>query len=288
MSIKVDLARTAYQAAIQERTRAGVSPSDTVCVVDLVQKRDVEVRFYDIPSMEGMYYHDGDSRPLILVSSCRPRGRRAFNCAHEYGHHVFNHGNRVDEVINSTQKAWDKDEFLADCFAGYLLMPKLAVSRLFTERGWKPDTCTPEQIFTVAGQLGVGYESLLIHMTQALKILSLTRCKDLRTVTPKQIKQNLIGFDNTGEVVTVDEFWIHKPVDLCVGDLIVLPTGTMVEGSNLRPLAQNRENCIFEAAFPGLARAYSKITNWATHIRIAKIKFEGLAKYRHFPEIDNE
>ena len=141
MDSKIELARKAYTVAIQERKRAGIGLTSAICVFDLIHKAGVEVRFQNISSMEGLYYNDG--KPLILISSCRPRGRVAFNCAHEYGHHIFNHGARIDEVIDSTsKKTWEPDEFLADCFAGFFLMPKIAISKAFAVRGWDVKGCT--------------------------------------------------------------------------------------------------------------------------------------------------
>ena len=99
MSTRIELARKAYTAAIQERRRAKIDPASPICVFDFIYNFNIEVRFQNISSLEGLYYNDGN--PLILVSSCRPRGRMAFNCAHEYGHHIFDHGNRVDEVLDS-------------------------------------------------------------------------------------------------------------------------------------------------------------------------------------------
>src|SRR3546814_6969436 len=36
--------------------------------------------------------------PRIHLSARRPLPRRAYNCAHELGHHVFAHGSSIDEL----------------------------------------------------------------------------------------------------------------------------------------------------------------------------------------------
>ena len=43
----------------------------------------------------------------------------------------------IDELVEQWDKPrFDPKEFTADCFAGALLMPKMAVSRAFAVRGW--------------------------------------------------------------------------------------------------------------------------------------------------------
>ena len=79
--------------ALRVRTRAGLGLEEAVCVYDLAEHLGIEVRFTDIPSMEGMYYLA--SEPSIILSSLRPPGRRVFTCAHELGHHS-NGGNCSD------------------------------------------------------------------------------------------------------------------------------------------------------------------------------------------------
>ena len=117
------------------RQGAGYGLSDAICVYDLAQRLGIEVRFMDTPSMEGMYY--GGSDPYIIISSLRPPGRRAFTCAHELGHHIRGDGMHVDELVEQRKRpVIDPNEFAADCFAGALLMPKMAVERAFAIRKW--------------------------------------------------------------------------------------------------------------------------------------------------------
>ncbi len=287
MSTKVKLARKAHRAAIQERRRAKIGPASSICVCDLMYHFGIEVRFQNISSMEGLYYND--ENPLILLSSCRPRGRLAFTCAHEYGHHVFAHGNRIDEVIDSvSKKQWDPDEFLADCFAGFLLMPKLAVCKAFTSRGWKIDECTPEQTFAVSGHIGVGYQSLLTHMYRSLGLISSRSFQRLSRVSPKILKSAIAGVEHSGELILLDKYWGEKPVDLCVGDILVVPSQTILEATRMEFIATCPHGLLYRAVAQGIDRAQNEAERWASHIRVSRLHFEGLAQYRHFPEVDHE
>jgi len=287
MSFRRALAQQAYVAAIRERHAVGKQPHEAVCVFDCAEQRGIEVRFKDIPSLEGMYYSDED-RPLILVSSCRPRGRRAYNCAHEYGHHVFGHGTRIDELgSHQTGADGDDEEFLADFFAGSFLMPKSAVDRAFATRKWSPASCTPEQAFVVAGWLGVGYETLLTHMLYSLRLLSHSRFDALNKTTPKDIKGGILGKQHAKELILVDRQWEHKAVDISVGDMIVLPPGCLVDGLRVESEGTCAQGTLVRGLQHGMGRAYCPRTDWAVHIRVSKEDFEGLSKYRHFPEPDD-
>jgi Zn-dependent peptidase ImmA (M78 family) len=286
MSTRIELARKAYTAAIQERRRAEIGPGSSICIFDLIYQFGIEVRFQNISSMEGLYYNDGN--PLILVSSCRPRGRMAFNCAHEYGHHVFGHGSRVDEVLDSaSKKQWDKDEFIADCFAGFLLMPKLAVCKAFTVRSWKVNECTPEQAFAVSGYMGVGYQSLLTHMHRSIKIISSSHFEQLNKLSPKMLKSKLSDFEHTGEVILLDKYWGEKPVDLCIGDILIVPPQTVIEQTCMQLVKTETNGSIYRAISQGIDRAQNEAEKWASHIRVSRVHFEGLVQYRHFPEPDH-
>ncbi len=50
------IAMQAVAKALRMRRSAGYGLDSAVCVYDLAQRLDIEVRFLDIPSMEGMYY----------------------------------------------------------------------------------------------------------------------------------------------------------------------------------------------------------------------------------------
>ena len=225
---------------------------------------------------------------MILISSCRPRGRRAFNCAHEYGHHVFRHGTKIDEFAShQAGTEGDQEEFLADCFAGSFLMPKSAVDRAFAMRKWNLASCTPQQAFVVAGWLGVGYETLLTHMLYSLRLLSRGQFDLLKKTTPKDIKSGILGEQHAKELILVDRHWEHKAADISVGDMILLPADCLVEGASLQSAGTCTRGMLVRGLQPGMGRAYCPTSGWAVHIRVSKENFEGLARYRHFPEPDD-
>lgn len=167
-----DLARHAVARAAAVRDRFDVPLTAAVNVIDMCieqYKPKILVRFKDI-SMEGVYLREPN--PEIWIG-LRPLVRRVYNCAHELGHHEFGHGSTFDElqVKGAGAPPFVANEYLANTFAAYLLMDRLAVAHAFTVRGWKAETATPTQCFAVACSLGVGYKTLAKHLAYGMKLV---------------------------------------------------------------------------------------------------------------------
>lgn len=224
------IARQATAAALRMRRSAGYGLDGAICAYDLAQRLGVEVRFIDIPSMEGMYY--GASEPAIIISSMRPPGRQAFTCAHELGHHSRGDGTQVDKLVEQRQRPkFDPKEFAADCFAGALLMPKMAVDRAFALREWKIQECTPGQVYTISNYFGVGYTTLIHHMRSALLLLPDAHADALLKVRPQQAQALAFGRETTDTIWIVDAHWRDRAIDVDVGDLIFVHGQPGSEGS---------------------------------------------------------
>ena len=280
------IARQAMAAALRTRLSLGYGLEHAVCVYDLAEELGVEVRFLDVPSMEGMY--SSASGPTIIVSSLRPPGRRAFTCAHELGHHNRRDGVEIDELVEQWDKPrFDPKEFAADCFAGALLMPKMAVSRAFAVRGWSMEECTPEQAYMVAGYFGVGYTTLIHHMRGALQVLPGTRAQALLKVSPRKAQSLLLGWQTSQTVVVVDSHWAGRAVDVEVGDLILVKGGAQSDGECLEPSPDVEHGWLYRAARPGIGRLEAG-TTWSTFVRVSRRDYVGRAPYRHWEGAGDE
>jgi hypothetical protein len=276
-----DLARRAVTEALRLRCRRGHGADQPVCPIDLALDEGVDLRLESIKSLEGMYTPDG---PLIILGSLRPQGRRSYTCAHELGHHVFGHGLRIDELLEGEPEPARKDEaeYIADRFAAALLMPKLAVLHAFAARAWEIRTSTPEQIYTIAGLLGVGYTTLLGYLEGTLRSLSSSAARQLRKTSPKAIRTRVLGTDTASGLIIVDEFWSGRPVDAEVGDAIVVPSGMSLNGDAVEHVRDG----LLRAKAPGSARLRGRGLN--VEVRITRRAFTGLAVYRHLEEADDD
>lgn len=285
MTRKQRLARDALQRALAVRSDVDVPSNVPVCVFDLAVKRGVDVWFKALPSMEGMYSRS--PTPAMVVSSLRPAGRQVYTGSHELGHHEYGHGLRVDEYTEGGRRDDSDEEFLADCFAGFLLMPKAAVVRGFRRRGWTPATATPDQVFTVAGWLGVGYDTLITHMQASLGLLDRSRAAMLRKDTPKRIKSRLLGSECTEELIVADEHWEGRAIDIQVGDAILATPGIVVEHAGVAVAGKVLFSTILRGTAPGLGRIHDPATGWAGFVRVCRRGYVGRARFRHFEETED-
>jgi len=284
------LAQQALNMATEVRRKAGFDQKSPICVFDLCDNLGFKVQFVDF-SMEGLYMKD--QRPIILLSSLRPLPRRVFNCAHEIGHHVFGHGFRVDELCERLtsdrpqSKGFAPEEFLADCFAGFLLMPALGVRQAFVSRGWDVRSTTPLQFFTVACSFGVGYDTLIVHL-KSCSIISRQQANALDKSTPKSIREELLGYSIPEPLTIADEHWVLPTIDAEVGQLLLLPDGAEVESDVLVFEEAHPAGWLFRAGRPGITRAQCGKFGWAKFVRVSRREYCGWSRYRHLEQTEDE
>ena len=280
-----DLAREGAVAALRLRRKFHCSIYEGLCPHDLAQEMGLQVRFEAIPSLEGVYC--ASTPPAIILSSLRPPGRRAFTCAHEIGHHIFGHGTRVDQIEEDRdeQTARDPQEYLADRFASELLMPKLAVQSGFSRRGWKPFSCTPQNLYVVAESLGVGFGTLVDQMEHTLLLLSPRHASGLRRVSLKRIRQKLLASEVGNGLIVVDLHWA-RPIDAEVDDTILMPGAITVAGEALKVSHKSNDLLVAHAVCPGTSMLLSAGGSWEGSVRVARRAFEGLSQYRFLEDPD--
>lgn len=291
------LARQAMLKSIDVRAAHGLDLVSPVDIYALAKATGAKVRFVDIASVEGLYGR-GEAGTVIWLSSLRPLPRRNFSCAHELGHHVFGHGSTVDELLEEAAAGaggrgsgpFRPEEFLADTFAGYTLMPALGVRHAFAARGWDARAATPEQVFTVACHFGVGYETLVAHLAYALKAIPAARADELRKTGPKEIREVVLGAPATDPLIIADERWASPTLDAEVGTTLLLPAGIEAE-SDLIVTRQGEHPSggrVYRAVRPGIVRVARPDPPWAAFVRVARYQFAGFAEYRHLEQEDDD
>lgn len=279
------LTRRAMRAAAEVRIQSGNSQTSPICIYQVCRSLGIIVRFYHV-NMEGMY--QGGRQPRIHLSVYRPLPRRTYNCAHELGHHFFGHSTTIDELLAERASAASQspEEFLADVFAAFVLMPPLGLRRAFSSRGWVAETASEEQFYTVSSDFGVGYSTLITHMNLNTSLLSTSRARMLRQASPKQIATRILGTSDEGHLVVADE-WSSSPViDVEVDTLLLLPLGTRPMNAKLIGVRSVRRGELFRAVRPGVVRVSTDQSNWAAFVRIARSQYVGLAEYRHLEDGD--
>ena len=280
-------AQRAMLASIEARSAGGFDLHSPVCVYSVCEALGVTVRFNDI-NMEGMY--DRLPKPRIHLSALRPIGRRAFNCAHELGHHAFGHGSTIDELREERAGRAQRtpDEFLVEVFAAFVLMPTLGVRRAFAIRGLTTEMATAEQIFAIASDFGVGYSTLVNHLAFGIRELSRSRSEQLLQATPKTLRQALLDDDSSGPLVLADEHSQSRTFDTEVGTDILLPMGSEATSNIVTLERELSHGTLFRAARPGIVRMVRTGSSWAIFVRVCKRQYVGLARYRHLEEVMDE
>jgi len=284
---RVFLGRIAMRSALRLRRMLAIPREAPINIYNVASALGVEVRFVDKPSLEGMFYRGPHPKILLPSWQHRPKGRIAFSCAHELGHFQLGHGTQVDKYLDEAQKTGPKpdEELAADTFAASLLMPRQAVAERFAIRGWDLLSAEPTQLFTVAGELNVGYSTLLKHLRYGLNLTDDTWMNSLLKVTPKAIRQNITGNIKTSRIVIVDDHWPNTPIDLEVGDEVVIPLHLRVESSDII----NKVGCHGNySRWIGKqsGEAFIHINDRKHQVRVARSGYCGLLKYRFLDDPD--
>lgn len=276
------LLRAAAKEALRLRGRVGIPRAAPVQVYDLCENLGIEVRLLELPSFEGMVA--ASRTATILLSALRPKGRRAFTCAHELGHWALGHGVRIDEMVDLQREETltDVDELAADAFASHLLMPRAAVLYAISQRGLTTESMDANSWFEISQWLGVGYTTLLVHAEKALRLLSRRQATELRKVRPKSLRTTLYG-QPCSDLFIVDQNWTYRPVDVEVGDVLRLPTRSSVETHLLSPTRHNEDFTFYAATAPGVGRMLIGEEQTGIYVRIQNARFTGRATYRHMP-----
>ena len=281
------LARQALEKSLEVREEYRYDFRSPLCVYELADRAAVKVQFVNDVSMEGVYA--ALAKPTVLLSSLRPPSRRAFTCAHELGHHFFGHGSTIDELQDDVEdRAFLPNEFLADTFAGFILMPAQGVKRAFSTRGLAATTATPEQIYHVASSFGVGYQTILAHLEYSLRYIPAPCANVLRKSRLPQIRERILGFATKSPLVIADRHHALGTLDAEVGTLVLLPRGAATDTDLIAPFKDTPNGTTFRAMRPGLARVSLANADWGVVVRVSRKDYAGLAKYRHLEEIEGD
>jgi IrrE N-terminal-like domain len=273
------------RAAATLRADLGLGPTDAVCPFDIADQMGIVVRLVALPTLEGMY--SPQPRPAILVGVERPIGRQRYTCGHELGHHVFEHGTRLDQLEDEpTVVAWTPEEFLAQRFSSALMMPKFAVESAFNRRRWPIAKPTAEMVFIVAQELGVGFTTLLEHLERTLGSLSGVATTRLRRISLKKLRASIARFAVSHDVLVVDNYWERRSADVEVGDVVLLPIDASFRGHCAAFDNQPVPHLI--ANTPGVGHVSLASATTEVAIRVSRRKFTGLARYRHLEDAADE
>lgn len=286
---KVSLARAAFHAAYKCRANQSKTLHEAINVVDLAASLGIPVRYVDLPSLEGMYVRE----PVgIYISSLRPTVRQNFTCAHELGHHCFNHGSQIEELTHSAYTATraDPNEYIANTFAAFLLMPRTAVTNICTARGHKfnREFFTPANVYSVANRLGVGYTTLTNQLYYGFALIDRGQYAFLNQQNLKSIRKDIASEYVPGHLIDIHQDWVDTPIDVCVGDHLLFRFNVNSDSNNIERIKPTPVGVLYLVRRPGIVTVKDSLTAWSNQIRISRPSYVGLAEYRHLEDPEYE
>jgi Zn-dependent peptidase ImmA (M78 family) len=270
----------AIRKASEVRLKLGFNLYEPINIYDVCAKLEIDVQFVDI-NMEGLYVSNG--QPKILISCLRPFPRRVFTCGHELGHHMFNHGLKVDILSDESEVSSPKsdDEILVDAFSAHLLMPISCVQSEFNKRKLNFQTANPIDYYIVSSVLGVGYKTLISHC-RANRLIDVFKASELLKYTPAKIFQSYIG--NVEEKTffkIMDCRTDKKPIDLEVSNYLILPKDFQVDEDFLEKKQETAIGSLFLAKKSGIFSIHSNKIENSCFVRVQPQNYIGFADYRH-------
>ena len=137
------------------------------------------------------------------------------------------------------------EEFLVDCFAGFLLMPPLGIKRAFAARSLDVRTATAEDFYRIACSFGVGYTTLIYHLTYAMRLIPESRAETLRRIRLPQIRERLTGISSKDHLVIADRQHASPTIDCEVGNMVLLPAGASSDTDQIEPINHMASGTLF-------------------------------------------
>jgi len=270
--------------AFEARKRLSIPRDQPVNVYDVCSSIGIEVRFVDCKSLEGMYCREPRTIIFLPSTNHRPRGRVAYTCAHELGHHELGHGTRADKYVNgpSTDTKQSPEEFAANIFAAHFLMPRQAVLSATKARDWEVAEILPEQVFAIASVFGVGYESLLWQLSTGLQLLPQNRLAGLSKYAPKSIRKSVWQASADSGLVLLDNLWRSVTVDLELGDFLATNSDASFDTDLLALQSEGNGRRIWKAVDIGTAQQAGTIAE--ALIRVSRRGYVGAWRYRYLAE----
>lgn len=278
---RTTLGRRALKGAMLLRRKLEIPQDAPICIYDFAEAHDVMVWFTGGPSFGGMYSKEKNA---ILVPALRNPPRQAFTAAHELGHWFFNHGTKADDLHTiDCETAGSEDEVLVNLFAGHLLMPIHCLKKEFSRRNITVQACTPIEIYRVASQLGVGYNTLLYQLYRTFEVINQDHFAALSKATPKSIRSEVMPKEiATDHLIYADAQWDNSiAIDLQVGDCAYVPCQLDKHDKNFRIHSHNQHGCLIQALNQGISIIDSE-NGWTNSLRVSRKEFSGRSIHRHF------
>ena len=181
--------RRALQAADELHNDLGLDQEIPVDVFEIVDQLGLWLVFNRLDNLLGAVLPRGDGG--IMVTTQRGPAVQRYTVAHEIGHWILDYGEPSFDTEDEIYYPTVDREYLAQLFAGQLLMPPPLVYATCNQYGvTDSQTATPSRVYQVARDMGASYEATTRQLTN-LEIVDRSHQERLLATTPIQVKTEL-------------------------------------------------------------------------------------------------
>lgn len=225
-SARVMLRREAQAYALRKRLELGIPLDATVDVYDAIRRERLWLLFEPLGAAFGIYQRHGQAAGTVINVKVHQALQR-YTAAHELGHHVLGHGAAVDPERHITRWAdLSQTELAAQLFAAEFLMPDAAVNGAAARIGLMPGHVDAVSAYQLSLRLRTSYAATITRLVD-LEWIGFPSAQRLRDISPKEIKQRLLGrtLDDSRSdvwVIAEAEQVARSPLWAHVGDELVL------------------------------------------------------------------
>ncbi len=183
--------------AVLFRENSGLKQFEKLKFHEILEKQKVITVFLlggTESSISGMAVKTGNHR-FMMVNSDHSIGRQNFTICHEL-YHLF----VQDDFVSETSKTGlfdkkDKNEYAADLFAIYLMLPEDKIYAEIPEHEFEEKNISLQTIFKLEQHFQCSHKALIYRLL-ILGIIDKTRYEELKQINVIQ-KAEELGFDNS-------------------------------------------------------------------------------------------
>lgn len=159
--------------------------------------------FFEMPFSDdeiGALCYKGDGLGYVVINSSIPKVNSNFAVAHEI-YHVFFQENKFESKIEFANDHYyeSEDEFAANAFAGYLLMPENSFREMFEK-------------FKSESKEMLDIICKLMNYYQAPYMATLIRCCELRLIEMKDMSSEIMFADKKCVADKFSELWLDVKI----------------------------------------------------------------------------
>jgi Zn-dependent peptidase ImmA (M78 family) len=184
--------REAMIVAFEAHEDLAIDTFARIDVFDAMAASGLRLVFRDLQESAALYLPANlGGTPGAIINALHPLALQRYSGAHEYGHHLFGHGEQIDR--NSEPRgpgaALAPAEKLAEAFAAWFLMPPEAADAVLDRLGIT-QIARPLDAYALALRLGTSFSATCTHLP-SLKLVPGPTAEQWRGLALKAIKQEL-------------------------------------------------------------------------------------------------